>query len=271
MKLDEQMPSWVPEWAISTPIVMPIHKAHLTSFDACGGRPHQPTNMPKEDREILAVRGKIIGKIIHVIDWNFDEHYFMNPDRLWLNLDWHVAQMQKYVQRFIFRPSKRKSQRTNPITRERVLKTLLADGAQSMHRVTAEKPSSLSDERVKELLHAYDEWPHLAANNALDRNSSKVADDLWYLQQYSLMAQRKRLAICEGGHLALVPRVCLYSQEPDAPKFEIAVLHGSRTPIVVIEIPGLGWDVIGQAYVEGMMYGEAVTWKEEEADVLRLA
>ncbi len=192
----------------------------------------------------------------------------MDADRSWLNLDWHFQELTRVLSEHGFAVP----------TRQRLLKTLLADNALAWgHKTTPENPSSLTDERVRALLHAYDTWPRLAAGGIVP-NQDIVEYDLKHLQQSSLMTQRKRLAVCEGGYLAMVPRVCGVFleglREETGAEFEIAILHGSRTPVLVIDAESDGepraYRVYGQCYVEDHMYGEAVDWEEQDADVLEL-
>ena len=256
MRISEALPSWVPDWAIRTPSIIDFHNASNNSFNACKDRLYQ-REISSRDPEALIVRGKIVSKILCIVNHHFDQHYFMDEDRGFLNLDGHL----EYITTLLA------PEATDKITRERVLKTLIADGAVPRHRITTEKPSSLSSERIRELLYAYDMWPRMVANDNSIPNLGKVKKDLFQLQQYSLIVQNKRLAGCLGKFLALVPRVCI--EKADC---QIAILHGSKVPIVMIENPeGKGqWRVIGQCYLEGMMYGEGVDWEEEDADVFTI-
>lgn len=49
----------------------------------------------------------------------------------------------------------------------------------------------------------------------------------------------------------------------------ICILHGSKVPIV-LRHQEENWRVIGPCYVDGVMFGEAVTWAEDEADLFDL-
>jgi hypothetical protein len=93
------------------------------------------------------------------------------------------------------------------------------------------------------------------------------------------MAQRKRLAVCDGGYLAMIPRfpaVILNEVRNDTGwEFEVGILHGSRTPIIMMDYAEADrepkvYTVYGQCYVEDHMYGEAVDWEEQDADVFEL-
>jgi hypothetical protein len=66
-----------------------------------------------------------------------------------------------------------------------------------------------------------------------------------------------------GGRLGLVPSSAL---DGDC----IAVLHGSIVPVVLRPLVDGTYNVVGQCYLENVMYGEAVTWGEDSADTLRL-
>lgn len=212
----------------------------------------------------------------------------MDADRSFLNLDWHHEQLLKLPWKQ-HRPRRslgkklrglfaaRESEKAVVPMRERLLKTLIADGADPRHNnVSAERPSNLSDERIRELLHAYDMWPRLrGGEDVLDR--AKVEKDLVDLQQQSLIAQAKRLVVCEGGYLALVPRMTghvLDGFRKDGLIFEIAILHGSKTPVILVRDYDGGryprYTVFGQCYLEDHMYGEAVNWREEDGDVFEL-
>jgi hypothetical protein len=45
----------------------------------------------------------------------------------------------------------------------------------------------------------------------------------------------------------------------------IGILHGSKVPVILRPSPNNTFQVVGQCYLEGCMYGEAVSWKESEA------
>ncbi|PMD14461.1 hypothetical protein NA56DRAFT_711037 [Hyaloscypha hepaticicola] len=123
---------------------------------------------------VLLVRGKIVSNVENWINHPFEKHYFMNPDRGWLPVDFQYE--------------------------KKISTALLADGALlwPFRTVTPEKPSNILDERVKEFLHAYDMWPRIVAKDTTLMDFQKVKGGLKELQQRSLILQRKRLAGCSG-------------------------------------------------------------------------
>ncbi|KAI9744845.1 MAG: hypothetical protein M1818_001770 [Claussenomyces sp. TS43310] len=75
--------------------------------------------------------------------------------------------------------------------------------------------------------------------------------------------------VTSGGRLGLGPSVV---KEGD----QIAILHGSTTPVILrqaINNPGETpiYGVMGDCYLEDVMFGEAVDWKEDECDWFTLA
>jgi hypothetical protein len=73
----------------------------------------------------------------------------------------------------------------------------------------------------------------------------------------------KRIAFCEKKKFALLHQSATSGEE-------IAILYGSRVPVVVRRVDEGYYSVIGQCYYEDAMYGEAVTWEREDADTFIL-
>ena len=77
------------------------------------------------------------------------------------------------------------------------------------------------------------------------------------------VAYERRVFVTAQGRLGLGPRTV---QAGD----QISLLHGSTTPIVLRQSnqPGgtLIYTVVGDCYLENVMFGEAMTWKEDECN-----
>jgi hypothetical protein len=79
---------------------------------------------------------------------------------------------------------------------------------------------------------------------------------VWF--QVTRMCYRRTIVALEEHTMALGPP----NTEPGD---VVCILHGSKLPIV-LRCQGDKWRFIGQCYVDGIMFGEAVTWAEDEAD-----
>jgi hypothetical protein len=85
-----------------------------------------------------------------------------------------------------------------------------------------------------------------------------------HLQKHKIFTQARRLISTTNGRVGLVPE---RAEKGDA----ICILHGSHVPVSLRKnADGETYEVIGQCYLEGVMYGEAVTWEEDEADTFLL-
>ena len=89
---------------------------------------------------------------------------------------------------------------------------------------------------------------------------------------------------CEGGYLAVVPRICALQlkgiREKAGVELRVAILHGSRTPIVALEAGDpvardlcgyTRYAMGGQCYVEDHRYGEMIDWEEAQVKSWRCA
>ena len=72
---------------------------------------------------------------------------------------------------------------------------------------------------------------------------------LQVLHELSKVQYHRRVAYCELGKFALKPD---WAQQGD----RIALLHGSRTPVVLRSRREENYEVVGQCYYDGAMYGE---------------
>jgi hypothetical protein len=86
------------------------------------------------------------------------------------------------------------------------------------------------------------------------------------------MAMERRFMRTEKGRLGLAPFVESRARSEGRRGSVVVVLHGCIVPIVLERVDGQDeevdageWSVVGDCYVEGVMHGEAVNWKEEDA------
>lgn len=73
----------------------------------------------------------------------------------------------------------------------------------------------------------------------------------------------RRLALTACGRMCLVPRGAFAGDV-------VAILHGSSFPVILRHEVASSYRLVGEAFVEGTMEGEAVNWAEDEADTLEL-
>jgi hypothetical protein len=152
-----------------------------------------------------------------------------------------------------------------PISRIRLLRTLLADGANPGENegvLQSEAAAGLSDWRIEELLKAYEDWNDIQL---------KAKDPFYYesrlnaeaLMAYGGVMKNRSLITTRKRRLGIAPSSV---QTGD----HVCILQGSHTPVILRIVDDGYFTVTGQAYVENIMKGEAVDWIENEAEVFAL-
>ena len=139
-----------------------------------------------------------------------------------------------------------------PVTRERLLKVFFADGISKVELDS----HPLNPDKIDFLLTRYD------AVAAAD-DDSKVLWDLFALEEYSGPLRTRRLFCTASGKLGLGSSATELGDQ-------IAIIHGSKTPLILRSREGGKFRLVGQCYVEEIMYGEACIWHENEADNILL-
>lgn len=104
---------------------------------------------------------------------------------------------------------------------------------------------------------------HLLAPGKPSRHELPHGATLQTLHQLSRVQYQMRIACCAGGRLALGPDL---TEVGDS----IAVLHGSRTPVVLQARRDGTFRVVGQCYYDGGMYGELADEDDDGACVVKL-
>jgi hypothetical protein len=153
-----------------------------------------------------------------------------------------------------------------PITPEQLLRTILADGANPVDSeviLQHETCDGIRNSRIAELLGAYDVWADIQAH-ADNYNYYEAKLNVEALLAYCQVIKNRRVISTLNWRLGIAPN----SVDIDD---IVCILHGSPTPVVLRMLSDGTYVVIGQAYVEGIMRGGAVTWAESEADVFILS
>lgn len=110
-------------------------------------------------------------------------------------------------------------------------------------------------------------------DSAVERTSKGEANPLNNDQNMKCcmsMGRGRKFMVTAKGKKGLAPWIGSVAGAAEASA--IVVLHGCVVPMVLSRIDGFEdnqgahWKVIGDAYVEGLMLGEGVTWAEDDAD-----
>jgi hypothetical protein len=116
---------------------------------------------------------------------------------------------------------------------------------------------------IASTLQAEEQVPQAAAGEPTDSLTltEEMKKDLLALRSYGLIAADRALVRGPLGNYGLVPEDAQHSDQ-------IAILHGSKTPIVLRKVDGKDkfYQVVGQCYWEECMYGEVVDWEEAEGE-----
>jgi hypothetical protein len=250
MPSSNDLPTWVPYWSEPFPYARPIYCPDFqTSFDACRGIPHEWVK-GKQDGQ-LVVHGVEISSVVWISPHNFAGTYYRtspNGTKGVLNLDMHIASAERH---FHFRPDdvgKRFKERY-PDPRVSMMRTLLADGAfGSQIPLSDAEVDELTDlvENEGAIQEAYDDIRAKPATESKEQRQKYQR--LERLREQALIVQQKKVFVTASGHLGLASK-CVKAGDL------VYVLQGSRTPCL---LRGSGmFKLIGQCYVEGIMYGEA--------------
>ena len=161
-----------------------------------------------------------------------------------------------------------------PNERRRVMRVLLADGTFAFFPLesTADsfsvKPQTSTCDEIDRYLSVYDNEPSVLKCNLNDLQRARAE-----LREKMMICVQKRVFCCEDQTTRATLRFGLAPIDVEVGD-HIAVLHGSRVPIVLRPVPSAeqkaDYEMVGQCYVEGAMCGESVVWKEDEAATLLL-
>lgn len=102
--------------------------------------------------------------------------------------------------------------------------------------------------------------PNILLHNSTAEVSEVGVRDLW--SEVANACYRRNIFALERYTIGLGPQ----NTEPGD---VICIIHGSEVPIVLRQ-EGDKWRVVGSCFIDGIMFGEAVTWTEDEADIFEL-
>jgi hypothetical protein len=236
--------SWVPDWSQASRYHQIGRKASLlcefNSFKACSGRRY--TFVASDSIQKLKISGRVIARVRHTVRKNYTVNitglfgevcHRLGLDNLINNLEMWCPNLQN-------------------VTKERLLRVLLADGA-------AGDEQPLPDSKLSELLEYYE--------SICNGKTKAVSPLLKELEILSSVALNRRVFCTVEGGLGL-------GTSETFPGDEVVIAHGSNTPLILRQIPNSTehgyYTLVGECYLEDAMYGESCTWKEEEGDTLSI-
>lgn len=240
---DDKNPSWVPKWDSCFPFGQPI-ATPFSRFQACRNIPHKWVQ--EEGPKRLHVKGKIID----IIQSRFKLSRFANIkySSLFYSLSWD-GNLQRARAHLYTGEMRNKLGDYLPIklaNMERdIMRAMLADGAlgseQPLKRIDKFVDAIKKSEEIRELRH------HRAT---LTEDQKLMVADYERLEALALVAEQKDLFFTKHLDLGLAADA---AQEGDF----IAILHGSRVPIVLRKVDGKEneFKAICQCYLNGWMYG----------------
>ena len=268
-----QLPSWVPDWTAHSPGVGIL--SHDNLFQASGqgfGLPDiskcKHTDPPESAWNEITVAGKVIDTIACVLR-PFSSYQIIRPENIALNDRSHNMAWEKgTLDLFLTELKERSCGEDIKISSEALLRTLLMDGVQwaAIDALNSGQNLYRTGVRTFGLPHhkkAKDLFQGLIASEGVDVEGLPHNATLQTLHDLSSVQYKRRVAYCTNDRFAMTPDL---TEKDD----QIALLHGSRVPVVLRPHPSGKFTIIGQCFYDGAMYGEMADLDDDAADVMVL-
>lgn len=265
----DSLPSWVPNWDdeaqnrwCSTILRARSVETSEIEWDASRGRSHRG-GLPSSDPSDLWTRGKVLCTVENLFPVIGEDDYRLAKfqESLVSPIPEQTIPLQAAVSAVLFCSSLTKKLDYMEVGS-------VSDTINALRNAQRTRTETLSREWIETPLPA---WMH-AVQNLTGRRFVMLR---LQSEPSSLMEESGRLE--EQVKIGLVP---CSAQEKDV----IAILHGCRFPVVLRELPSSGvsrekldsgrkkekeeryYEFVGDCYVHGIMFGEAVQWEEHAAD-----
>lgn len=235
------LPTFVPDFsAIGTPI--PVEHHGHSSFRASAHRPyisHGPQTLGQ-----LNTRGKVVNRVVGLV---FDAlHTNLNDDAFAID---RLYPTMLGILRGRMGARNQQNSSIDPAA-ERLIRTLTADLGGTWDRKNL---ASVDHVQISSIIDALQ----------LPRSHQGVLSP--WIQRFRAESRRCTSRSClrlEKNAIALGPKSA-------RPGDVIAIINGSTTPLIIRQ-KGHYYELVGQCYVDGMMYGEMCNWVDTEADTFFL-
>jgi hypothetical protein len=257
------LPFWVPDWSVeaaTTPFEGPdLTDSSSPRFNASGSLQYKTA--ATESGADLVVKGKIVDYVVATMEHDFRigspvriEEYFAINFRVKLWVDF----IELGIQRGLIAAGTRNQ------LQAAVIRTLIADKFNDSHQTKelSADTARLSDEAAGCVYDELERLKMLCLNgHPHDGSNMEMVRKLWTNTE---VCKGRRLSVLHQHWIMLGPSL---AREGD----RICILHGSNVPWVLRPTLTKGhYELIGQCFMDGGMYGEAVDWAEDEADTFVL-
>ena len=228
-----ELPSWVPAWDRDFKMsYLGGHSAKDIDFCYKASKDSLAEVDFRTDSTEMHAHGIMIDIIktdlVRGGDTEFDYLYTSAKKEPWVS--WDIHQMAKLLEdeADVVRP-----------VEETVLQAVLTTFVADRNPKTGKRGQTLKLRRIKDHL-----WP-----NAEDLEA--------YLSHVQMFTQGRTLALSKGGYLALAPSSAMSGDK-------ICVLYGCHAPVILRPSPNCDmYTLVGDAYVHGLMDGEALRLAEQ--------
>jgi hypothetical protein len=257
------LPSWVPDWRMDAS-TFPLEGMRLGvlgtgRFLACKHLRYTREQGEPMTATSLVVKGRIVDSVVDTSNHTFQ---IGNPKRIeqYCSVNFPVRNWLKALDGSIRMGVV--PERSTEDLKATIIRSIAADGFNDNSHATLDVFEEMSKE---EALTLYNELEHLREvyenRSVVDGSSEELHKKLcWYTE----VCKGRKLAVLEKYYIALGP---YQARKGDC----ICILHGSGVPWVLRPQTETGtYEVVGQCFVDGLMYGEAVDWTEESANTFVL-
>jgi hypothetical protein len=232
------LPSWVPDW--NMPLRYPCTKPPWVSkFSASGNTAHKQEMIEVQPGR-LEVKGVALDTVI-------------SYGNVW-DPDWDTPLDRATALAFIDEVFDLCNQSPRVRVGEERLEACRIAACDGVSYGAVDISGNLMINYLADFLHAY----HWLRDSGKTKNGKDVApdDDNWLVRELHYLHTRRPF-ITKTGYVGLGP---MHLEEED----EICILYGSVTPYIVRRYDEGGFTLIGEAFVHGAMYGEALRGAVEE-------
>ncbi|RYP18164.1 hypothetical protein DL765_004090 [Monosporascus sp. GIB2] len=292
--LSSQMPSWVPDWSHpaghTRPLVLPASRYGARAFYASGDPASSPPPVVEEEREgldkkaRLIIQGYVFDRVAHLSRPSptpgsaSDRALAVAGPLGVLGVDHPTLGLRNALQMITAFPAAKASQvqvkldwprflkrmqhgtslfRIWPDTNDTYAPTNEEFGVAYVRTLCADSMPYELDDMVRSfkvwcwasLGHLHGMWNQLNRLSQIDLQLPRVKPHQIDFSGMMEMMLGRRLMWSRDGYVGAVPNI---AREGDA----IVLAHGCRVPLVLREAGGGAWELVGDCYVHGIMYGE---------------